>query len=520
MALVARTLAYLADRLWRRFEAVSADPLAAQKTVLNQFLRKAADTQWGRQFHFAEISTIEQFRQRVPITRYEDAAPLWHRAFEGIRDVTWPGHTQFFALSSGTTAGNKFLPVTEDAIHSNLRAGTLLAVMMLRRGAASGDRVKTVQQLGGGSFMYLGGSTTLRPRGQCLCGDASGIMGRRIPFYVRKRRLPEPDIAAITDWDQKIPQLVQRYLAADIRALSACPSWAALLFKQLLQYARDRNPAANPRVGELWPNFSFFISFGMAFEPYRTSFLDLIGRPIHFIDSYSSSEGGMNGIQEEDGGPLRLIVDNGVFFEFIPADKALDANPPRLHFGEIQTGVDYALLLSTNGGIWAYPLGDVIRFESLSPPRFRFVGRTQLMLSAFGEHVTLEMIETAVSVACRESGAIVADYTIEPLYPSPTRSKPGHRWLMEFDRPPAEASTFIAAIDRSIRAACEDYDTHRTNNFGMDPPELTAVAPGTFYEWMKRHGKLGGQHKVPRVFRPEAAAELRAIAQERSGAKN
>jgi hypothetical protein len=511
MAVVARTLSFLAQRLWLRFEAASAHPLAAQKRVLSHLLHHGAATQWGRQNGLGEIATIEQFRQRVPVTPYEAAAPLWHRAFDGTSDVTWPGHVQYFALSSGTTAGNKLLPVTADAIKSNLKAGTLLAVMMMRR-RGNAD-LPGGENLFGGYFLYLGGSTTLRPRGQCLFGDASGIVGTRLPFYARRRRLPKPPIAALTDWDDKIAQIVRHHLHSDIRLAGACPSWAALLFKQLLAEAQSRG-IRNPTIGQLWPKLSFFVSYGMAFEPYRTAFLEFIGRPIHFIDTYSSSEGGMNGIQEEDGGPLRLILNNGVFYEFIPADQALLPNPPRLHIGEVQVGVDYALLLTTNGGIWAYPLGDVIRFESLEPPRFRFVGRTQLMLSAFGEHVTLEMIETAVAAACRSTAASVADYTIEPLYPSAGRAKPGHRWIVEFDRPPADPGAFMAAVDHSIRSANEDYDTHRTHDFGMDPPELFRAAPGTFYTWMKRHGQLGGQHKVPRVCRPEFAAELLALSHE------
>ncbi len=505
MPVVARTVSFFAERLLRRFDTVSQQPEVAQQGVLDYLVRQGTQTQWGREVGLGEVRTPEQFSQRIPITRYEEASGLWHRAFEGARNVTWPGHVGHFALSSGTTAGNKLLPVTAAAIKSNLRAGALLTAMMMRRG--NGGKMFS------GKFLYLGGATALRQRGRCLYGDASGIMGSRIPFYIRRRRLPESDVAALSDWDQKITQIVQRHLTSDIRLMSGCPSWAALLFKQLLHEAQTRG-LPQKTIGALWPNFSFFVSYGMAFEPYRTAFAQYIGRDIHYIDTYSSSEGGMNGIQEEDGGPLRLIVNNGVYFEFIPADRAHEPNPPRLHIGQVQEGADYALIMSTNGGIWAYPLGDVIRFESLRPPRFRFVGRTQIMLSAFGEHVTLEMIEKAVAAACRQTGAIVADYSIEPLYPSPQRAKPGHRWIMEFDRPPADPAAFMVAIDRSIRAENEDYDTHRTHDFGMDPPVLVAVAPQTFYTWMKRKGKLGGQNKVPRVIRNEEAVVLLEISQE------
>lgn len=497
MDIIGGAFSLITKSLWRRFEKATADPAGVQMQVLRNLVARAAHTQWGRQVGLSDIRSAEQFRRNIPITTYQDAAPLWHRAFDGERDVTWPGHVDFFAMSSGTTAGDKLIPVTPDAIASNLRAGKLLTAFLARRGCAA--------NLVSGKFLYLGGSTTLRRRGTSLFGDASGIMGRRMPFYVRGRHLPSPDIACISDWQEKINRVVQRYLNADVRAMGGCPSWAALLFKQMLQEAQTRGTGCT-EIGQLWPKLSHFISYGMAFEPYRSAFEQYIGRPIHYVDTYSSSEAGMTAIQEDPAGPLRLIVDNGVYFEFIPtgrADEAAGGNPPRLSIDEVEVGRDYAVVVSTNGGIWAYPLGDVVRFESLRPPRITFIGRTQVMLSAFGEHVTLEMIEKAMSAACRETSAIVADYTIAPRFPSPQHPQPAHQWLVEFDRPPADTAMFMAAIDSTIRTLNEDYDTHRTGDYGLAPPILTPVAPGTFYAWMKQKGKLGGQHKVPRVVRSQ-----------------
>ncbi|MCY2926002.1 MAG: GH3 auxin-responsive promoter family protein [Planctomycetota bacterium] len=451
MGLIARAFSYLSARRWARFDRDSADPEAAQRRQLRHLLARASPTRWGRQMRLDEIATVEQFRQR-----------------------------------------NKLLPVTDEAIRSNLRAGAILAACLARRGKAG--------NLVGGKFLYLGGSITLREKGPCLFGDASGIVARHIPFYARSRRLPDQAIAALTNWEQKIDRLVQDYLTADIRVMGACPSWAALLFKQM-RHAADTRGLPSGRTGELWPRLSHFVSYGMAFEPYRGAFDEYVGRPLHYVDTYSSSETGMTAIQDEPGGPLRMIVDNGVFYEFVPADRAGEDNPPRLHVGEVETGRDYALVVSTNGGLWAYPLGDVVRFVSLRPPRIVFVGRTQVSLSAFGEHVTLAMIESAVAAACRTCNALVADYTIAPRYPSPAQPRPAHRWLMEFDRPPADPAAFMAVIDAAIRAENEDYDTHRTDDYGLEPPILIPLAPGTFYAWMKQKGKLGGQHKVPRVAR-------------------
>jgi hypothetical protein len=503
MGIVSRALSIVCERRRKDFEKTTHDPAGSQFRVLEQLLRRASDTEWGRRYDFASIRTPEAFRDRVPVADYESMAPVWFRAFEGDRDVTWPGHVKFFALSSGTTSGDKLLPVTREAIRSNRRAGTDLIAFLVARGGA--------RAVAAGKFMYLGGTTVLRERGKSLIGDASGIMGRHIPFYARRRYLPDREIGSILGWEEKIRRIVDRYLNADVCGLSACPSWASLLFKALEAEALRRG--GGPRnVGELWPKLSFFVSYGMAFEPYRKSFEEYVGRPIHYVDTYSSSEAGMTAIQEEDEGPMRLIVDNGVFYEFVPADRAGESSPPRLHMGEVEEGVDYALYMSSNGGFWAYPLGDEIRFESLRPPRIRFSGRTQIFLSAFGEHVTLGMIEKAVSAASRETDAAVADYTVWPRFPSPERPKPAHRWIVEFDRPPANDKAFIDALDRSIRAENEDYDTHRTDDYGMEPPSLIAVAQRTFYEWMKEKGKLGGQNKVPRVtMRLEMGEELLAV---------
>ena len=505
MGLVAWALAMDFRRRWRNFELSCARPAESQFAVLRGLLAKAAATEWGRRYGFADIRTPEQYRSRVPVTGYEAAAESWHKAFDGAVDVAWPGHVRYFAMSSGTTAatdapgaGNKYLPVTADAIGSNMRAGGLLMAGIARRG---GPRSIT-----DGRFLYLGGTIGLTPRGKCLHGDASGIVARHMPFWVRGRSLPADDIRRIANWQKKIDLIVERYLAADICALSACPSWAAMLFKQMLQAAESRG-LGRRTIGELWPKLRHFISYGMSFQPYRRAFQQYVGRDIHYTSTYSSSEAGMSAIQVEDGGPLRLIVDNGVFYEFIPADRAGQADPPRLHLGEVRQGKDYAVLVSTNGGLWAYPVGDVVRFESLSPPRIVFAGRTQLQLSAFGEHVTLGAIEKAVAAACERTGATVADYTIAPRYPSPESPVPAHRWIVEFDRPPADEAAFIAAADQSIRRENEDYDTHRTGDYGLLPPQLIPVAPRTFYEWMKAKGKLGGQNKVPRVAMSATMAE-------------
>ncbi len=508
MGIISGTLSLLSRRRLGKFDKASLNPAACQTATFQDLIRRASRTQWGRRYGYRDIRTPEQFRKVVPVTDYEASAKMWHKAFEGACDVTWPGHVRYFAMSSGTTAGNKYLPVTRDAIRSNMRSGALLVAFLAARGG--------VRNLAAGKFLYLGGCTTLKRQGQSFTGDASAIVALHMPFYARRRSLPQPDIAVISNWEEKIARVVDRYLTANVCVLSACPSWAALLFKQMLHAAEQRSLPAGT-IGELWPQLSHFVSYGMAFGPYRRAFEEYLGRDVHYVDTYSSSEAGMTAIQAEPGGPMRMILDNGVFYEFVPADRAGAENPPRLHIGEVETGRDYALIVSTNGGIWSYPLGDLVRFESLSPPSIVFVGRTRVDLSAFGEHVTGEMIENAVAAACEKTSAIVADYTICPRFPSPSHPRPAHRWLVEFDRTPRSDAAFVEALDESIRAVNEDYDTHRAGDFGLELPILIRATPRTFYTWMKLKGKLGGQNKVPRVARSdEMFEELQEISKKLS----
>lgn len=516
MGLLSAVLAMDLRRRWKAFERSCERPVDNQLATLRRLLGRAARTQWGRRFGFTDIRTPEQYRARVPVMGYEQAVDDWHRAFEGATDVTWPGHIRYFAMSSGTTSagggppngGNKYLPVTVDAIRSNVRAGGILMAALAHKGGA--------ESVLGGRVFYLGGCSELTPQGPCYHGDASGIVSRHIPKWVRGRSLPDDEIRGTADWERKIDLVIQRYLTADVSALGACPSWASMLFKRMLE-AADRRGLPKT-IGELWPKMRHFMSYGMAFGPYRNAFQRYLGRDVHYTSTYSSSEAGMTSIQVDDDGPQRLIVDNGVYYEFIPARRANDPDAPRLHIGEVNPGEDYAVVVTTNGGIWSYPLGDVVRFASLRPPRIEFVGRTQLQLSAFGEHVDLGLIESAVADACERTGAAVADYTIAPRYPTPDEPIPGHWWIVEFEHEPADESGFMSAVDDHIRRQNEDYDTHRTNDFGMTPPRLIRVRAGTFYEWMQSKGKLGGQHKVPRIVRsPEMAEELLAISNRPGG---
>ena len=481
-----------------------AHPAQTQERLLLRMVRRAAGTLWGRTHGYPAIRSVRDFQAAVTPCGYDDIAPLWHRAFDGTRDVTWPGHVRFFALSSGTTAeAAKAIPVTHDAIRANIRSGITLTALC--------DHQAPHANLAAGKTLYFGGCTQLEPRGPCWQGDSSGIMARHMPRLAWRFRLPEPDVAALADWEAKAEAICNRYRASPVRAIAGLPSWTLLLFRRLIDLA------GASCVADVWPGLRVFIHFGMAFEPYREQFQQLVGRPIACIDTYSSSEGGLNAIQSEQGDPsMQLELDAGAFYEFVPLAELGSPEPTRLTLDQVELDTPYALLLSTVAGIWAYDVGDVVRFTSLSPPKIIVAGRTRLSLNTFGEHVIQEELERAVTAACEATGVNVVEFTVATVLPTAAEPRGGHLWLVEFPAAPPPTDPFTARLDQSLCDDNLDYRIHRANDYAMLPPRLTVLAPGTFYEWARRRGHLGGQHKIPRVPpSPEMAHELQAISAER-----
>jgi len=496
----------LLERRLRQVERSLLRPAEVQEQLLLRLVRRAAGTEWGRAHGYGRIRSVRDFQQAVPVCRYEDMAPLWHRSFDGVCNVCWPGHIRFFALSSGTTAeSSKTLPVSREAIRANFRSGMTLLGLTCRQ-------VPEADALAG-KTLYFGGSPKLERRGASYQGDASGIAARHIPRFVLRYRLPEFDIASIPDWEQKVEAIAQRYLRSPVSVLIGLPSWTLFLLRRLIDLGRETLGRQVSTVGEVWPSLRAFIHFGMAFDPYREQFRELVGRPIAYVGNYSSSEAGMTAIQDSQADTSMLMeVDVGTFYEFVPADELDRPSPTRLTLDQVETGKDYAVLLSTCSGIWAYDVGDTVRFTSVRPPRLIVSGRTRLTLNVLGEHVAGVELETAMAQACAATGAQVREFTVSTILPTATDPRGGHQWLVEFDGPPPPPADFTARVDAVLCEGNLDYRTHREHDYAMRPPELAILAPGTFYAWARRHGQLGGQHKIPRVARSqEMVEELLAI---------
>ena len=470
------------------------DGAQVQERTLLKLVRRAADTRFGKEHGFREIEDVAGFRERVPLRRYEDFwSVYWQPSFPRLTDNTWPGTIPFFAVTSGTTTGaTKYIPCTPEMLRSNQHAGLDLVVHHLRHRPRS--------RVMGGRLFMLGGSTALVEEAPGVqSGDISGIAINQIPWWGHAFYFPPPALARLTDWEEKVARLAVRSLEKDIRLFGGTPSWV-LLFCEALATLRQ----GSTRFAELYPNLELLVHGGVNFAPYRPRFESLLdGSHAELREVYPASEGFFAVADRGEGEGLRLILDHGIFYEFVPVAELDKAVPTRHWMGDIETGIDYALLVSTCAGAWAYLVGDTVRFVERRPPRLLVTGRTTYTLSAFGEHLIDAEIEEAVAVAADAIGADVTDYSVGPAYPQNPGELGGHLFIVEFavavtDR--ARLATFSRALDAALSATNADYEAHRSGDYGLDAPVVTAVDPGTFAAWMKRRGRLGGQHKVPRII--------------------
>ena len=469
-----------------------------QRQTLLRLVRHARRTRFGQDHDFDGIRTISDYQRRVPLRTYEDFwADYWHGPFPHLVDVTWPGSIPYFALSSGTTSGaTKYVPLTRAMLASNQKAA--LTTLSLFLAAHPGTPLFT------GRLFFLGGSTDLRdlatdrgkpPSSAVLAGDLSGIAVRTASPWLRPFTFPPEKLALEKDWDVKMWQLVERGARLPITMLSGVPSWLLVLFDRLQQIT------GRERIIDVWPQLRLVLHGGTKLDPYRALFAARIGDPaVHFLETYPASEGFL-AAEDPRYGLLRLIPDHNIFFEFVPREE-LDAERPARHtVAEVQPGVQYAVVLTTCAGLWSYVLGDTICFERRDPPLLRFTGRTRYFLSAFGEHLISEEAERAVTEAAAIIGASAIDFHVGPCF-SAESGRPGrHRWFVEFATPiPSEAvAKFAQELDAVLGRLNEDYLAHRAGDWTMGAPEVIAVPRGGFARWMRSRGRLGGQHKVPRM---------------------
>lgn len=488
------------------------DPADAQRRQLMALVAKARRTRFGGDHGFEGLDSVEAYQARVPLRRYEDFwRDYWQPAFPVLQDLTWPGRIPYLAVSSGTSTGRtKYIPVSREMARSNSRAG----IDLLVHHVANRPRSRV---LGGKSFM-LGGTVDLKDEGGgVMSGDLTGIARREVPGWSRRYVFPDYELARETDWERKMERVGRASLDEPIRTLAGTPSWLLLFFERMAEMTGRR------RLADFYPELELVSYGGLAFAPYRQVFEEwLEGSRAELREVYPASEGFVAVADRAPGEGLRLLLDNGLFFEFVPVEE-LDAPEPTRHWiGTAETGRDYALVVTSNAGLWSYVLGDTVRLVDLDPPRLLVTGRTSYFLSAFGEHLTGEEIELAVVGGAEEEGLQVTEFSVGPRFPDAHTSRGGHVFVVEFraEAPDqARLSRVAQSIDRRLSGLNEDYEAHRAGDFGMAPPEVIAVAPGTFADWMRSRGKLGGQNKVPRVINDQellesllSAADGRAVA--------
>ena len=474
-----------------RLARVRAQPHEAQARVLAALLARAQATEWGRRYGFGEAPTAADFARRVPVRSYEQLYPEIERVLRGAADVLWPGRPAWFAQSSGTTnARSKYIPVSPESLRQgHFRAG--------RDMLALSTHLYPQARLLAGKTLSLGGSHGPAPLGgPARAGDVSALIMHNLPPWAEALRTPPRPLALLPEWEEKIERIARHVLRQDVRVLAGVPTWMTLLLRRVVALA-----GANT-ILDVWPHLGLFLHGAVAFAPYRALYASLIPSPaMRYLEIYNASEGYF-ALQDQPESPdLLLLLDHGIYYEFLPADQWDAPDPQALPLRDVQIGPSYALVISTNAGLWRYAVGDTVRFTSLAPYRVRITGRTRHFLNAFGEEVMVENAEAAVAAACRATGTAVRDFTAAPVwFGLEAASRGGHEWAVEFaGPPPPQPAAFIEALDEALGAVNSDYAAKRHRSLALAPPRLHVLPPGTFERWLARQGKLGGQHKVPRL---------------------
>lgn len=480
---------------WRNQQLASLNPAKTQEGQLLSLVRAAQDTDFGKAHGFSSIQGVKDFQKQVPLRKYENFwNEFWKDKFPTLDNCTWPGRIPFFPVSSGTSSGTtKYIPCSRQMLRSNTKAGLDLLIHHVT------NRPKS-RLMGGKSFM-LGGSTDLTsPAPGIHFGDLSGIAVKTLPWWARARYFPPAHLALLKNWEEKVDTLASLSLSEDIRMISGVPAWMLIFFDKLAAL----KPESNGKLAAIYQNLEMIVHGGVNFAPYINRFKDLLeGSSAELREVYPASEGFIAVADRGYGDGLRMNLDHGIFYEFVPLEELESPQPTRHWIENVQPDVNYAVVMTTCAGLWSYVIGDTIRFVDTTTPRVLVTGRTSYYLSAFGEHLIAEEIEDGVSTAAREISAEISDFTVGPLFPERAGELGGHVYIVEFANqlPRGEIlEKFESSLDKRLCVRNEDYEAHRSGGFGLRGPKVLPVPTGFFADWMKSRGKLGGQNKVPRII--------------------
>lgn len=466
-------------------------PVETQQQVFNSLINQAKFTQFGKDHLFSNIKNYSDFKQLVPIRDYEALKPYVERVVAGEKDILWKGKPLYFAKTSGTTSGVKYIPISKESMPSHV-AGARNAILFYIQETGKADFVN-------GKMIFLQGSPEMHEQNGIKVGRLSGIAAHYVPKYLQKNRLPSWETNCIDDWETKVDAIVAETKNQNMTVISGIPSWVQMYFDKLMY-------VSGKKVGDLFKNFNLFIYGGVNYEPYRKKFEQLIGRKVDSIELYPASEGffAYQDSQKEKG--MLLLLNGGIFYEFVKADEFYNQNPKRYTIGEVELNVNYVLIISTNAGLWAYNIGDTVMFTSLKPYRITVTGRIKHFISAFGEHVIGKEVEHALQQALSDSDAQVTEFTVAPQI-NPEIGLPYHEWLIEFENEPANLEAFALKIDDAL---CKQNSYYNDLIVGsvLRTLVVTKVPQGGFNEYMKSEGKLGGQNKLPRLSNDRKIADF------------
>ena len=471
-----------------KLDAYTSKAEILQRNVLRQLLSKSCSTEWGSAHGYAKDLSYENFVRQTPLNTYEELKGFIDRMRHGEKDVLWPGRVKWYAKSSGTTNDkSKFIPVSTDALHDTHYAGGKDAVVWYLRNNPK-------SKIFDGKALILGGSHAPNYNlSDSLVGDLSAILIENINPLVNLVRVPKKSTALLSDFEIKRERIAMEAMKQNVTNLSGVPSWILSVLTRVMELSGKQY------LNEVWPNLEMFFHGGVAFTPYRTQYQRLITSPqMHYMETYNASEG-FFGLQDDPSDvAMSLMIDYGVFYEFIPMDEFENETPTVLPLWEVETGRNYAMVISTSSGLWRYIIGDMIRFTEVNPYKFIITGRTKSFINAFGEELIVDNAEKGLAEACRQTGAEVLEYTAAPVFMD-NNGKCRHQWVVEFSREPESISEFARILDENLQQINSDYEAKRYKNITLQPLELIKARSSVFNDWLKQKGKLGEQHKVPRL---------------------
>ena len=463
-------------------------PHDVQREVLSDLLKSARDTEWGKKYDFRSINSENEFKSRLPIRNYEDFAPYIDRLRSGEKNLLWPGEIKWFAKSSGTTNDkSKFIPVSKQSLENvHFRGIRDVFALYLKNNPNSGVL--------SGKSLTLGGSHRINNmNNNSYFGDLSAILIENTPFWSDFYRTPPADIALIEEFEEKVEKIIEESLTENVTSLAGVPSWYLVLLKRVLEHTGKSN------ILEVWPGLEVFIHGGVRFDPYREQYEKLIpSEKMNYKETYNASEGFFAIQDDPERDDLLLMLDYGIYYEFVPMDQFHDDGPPALSLSEVEIGKNYAMVISTNGGLWRYLIGDTIKFTNKHPYKIKITGRTKQFINAFGEELIVDNAEEALKLATSRTNSSITEYTAGPVFMGDNQ-KGAHEWIIEFEKEPEDLELFISVLDHSLKTLNSDYEAKRHKNLTLERPHLVQAKKGLFYAWMKQRGKTGGQNKIPRL---------------------